>query len=115
MGGVVHVPWYATGFRGDDLEAALERISAVSLRYNASYYTVYRNRDDRYKFLQSIEFEDKLDWERYWYGPEFTDFRAACQGWFQIPVIYTWNDRVCEGSAVTRSGKNGAATPAHTA
>ncbi|MCW3030549.1 MAG: hypothetical protein JWM66_682, partial [Solirubrobacterales bacterium] len=27
MAGVVHVPWYATGFRGDQLEAALADIA----------------------------------------------------------------------------------------
>ena len=55
MSGVVHVPWYATGFRGDQLQAELERVSALSVRYGATHYTVYRGRDDRYKFLQVLD------------------------------------------------------------
>jgi hypothetical protein len=95
--GVVHIPWYATGFRSDDLADALERVSAVSVRYNARSYVVYRARDDRYKFLQVLEFETKLDWERYWEGPELIEFRINCSGWFQVPVVYAWQDIVIRG------------------
>ena len=94
MAGVLHIPWYATGFRGDKLEAALIEISAIAPRYGATGYAVYRARDDRYKFLQMLNFEDKLDFERYWSGPEFTDFRIVCSGWFQVPIAYAWHDLV---------------------
>ena len=104
MSGVVHVPWYATGFRGDQLQAELERVSALSVRYGATSYAVYRSHDDRYKFLQVVAFEEHVEWDRYWSGPELTDFRIYCQGWFQVPIVYTWNDLVCEGRAVTRTG-----------
>ena len=52
MAGVVHIPWYATLFRGDKFEEALEEIAPLALRYGATDYAVYRSRDDRYKFLQ---------------------------------------------------------------
>ena len=96
--GIVQIPWYATGFRGNDLSEALERISALSLRYGARSHVVYRARDDRYKFLQVIEFENKLDWERYWQGPDLIAFRIECSGWYQVPVVYAWHDVVCAGS-----------------
>jgi hypothetical protein len=94
MAGFVHVPWYATGFRGDKLQAALIEITSMAPRYGATGYSIYRGRDDRYRLLQMLEFEDKLDWERYWEGPEFSDFRTICAGWYQIPVLYSWHDRV---------------------
>ena len=72
MAGVVHIPWYATLFRGDKFEAALQEIAPVALRYGATEYGVYRSRDDAYKFLQLATFEDKADFERYWYGEEFS-------------------------------------------
>ena len=95
--GVVHIPWYATVFRGDRLEAALREIAPVALRYGATRYLVYRNRDDMYKFLQTANFADKGDFEAYWYGPEFIDFRTIYQGYYQVPVLYTWADLVIEG------------------
>jgi hypothetical protein len=97
MAGSVHIPWYATGFRGDKLADALADIAAIAPRYGATYYTVYRSRDDLYRFLQVADFESKLDWERYWSGPEFTAFRTMRSSWYQVPVLYVWNDVVTVG------------------
>ncbi|MEA2227895.1 MAG: hypothetical protein QOF04_1525 [Solirubrobacteraceae bacterium] len=98
MAGVVHIPWYATGFRGDKLQDALADISAVALRYGARSHSVYRYNDDRYKFLQTAEFEHKADFEAYWYGPEFVDFRVICSGWYQVPVLYGWTELIASGT-----------------
>ena len=98
--GTVIVPWYATGFRADGLEAALNEIAPLALRYGASAYAVYRYRDDRYKFQQFATFEREVDWERYWEGREMTDFRARHSGWYQVPVLYGWWDLTASGSLV---------------
>jgi hypothetical protein len=97
MAGIVHIPWYATVFRGDSLEAALKEIAPVALRYGATEFGVHRGRDDSYKFLQMSYFKDKSDFERYWYGEEFTLWRADCSSWYQVPVLYAWNDVVLAG------------------
>jgi quinol monooxygenase YgiN len=94
---VLHLGWYATGFRGDDLEAALQQLTPISLRYGARHYEVFRQREDRYKFLMSIEFDDKADWDAFWFGDEFTEMRAACSGWYQVPLLYYWQDLVSVG------------------
>jgi quinol monooxygenase YgiN len=107
MAGVVHIPWYATGFRADTLEAALADVAAAALRYGARSYAVHRSRDDRYKFLQTAEFEDKLDWERYWNSPEMTEFRVLTSGWYQVPVLYYWNDLVIAGALDGSGNGNG--------
>jgi hypothetical protein len=98
MAGTVIVPWYATGFRADGFEAALNDIATVALRYGASSYTVYRSKDDRYRFQQLAHFAEHLDWERYWDGPEMTDFRTRHSGWYQIPVLYGWWDLTAGGN-----------------
>jgi hypothetical protein len=98
--GVVHIPWYATFFRGDAFDAALGEISQVSLRYGATDYRVYRSRDDAYKFLQMFSFEDKTSWEAFWYGPEFVHMRGAFAGYYQVPVLYVWHDLVHQGGLV---------------
>ncbi len=97
MAGVIHLPVYATGFHGDDLEAALAQLAPISTRYGSSRYEVFRSRDDRYKFLMTIVFDAHHDWDRFWFGEEFTDFRAACSGWFQVPLLYSWHDLVSYG------------------
>jgi hypothetical protein len=98
MAGTVIVPWYATGFRSNDFEGALNEIAAVALRYGADSYAVYRSRDDRYKFQQLASFAEHADWERFWDGPEMVDFRARHSGWYQIPLLYGWWDRTAAGS-----------------
>ena len=97
-GGAVHIPWYATAFRPDRLQEALADIAPVALRYGATSYSVFRFRDDRYRFLQTATFPDKLSWERYWMGDEFTRWRSVHNGWVQVPVLYQWSDVVAEGS-----------------
>ena len=99
--GVVQIPWYATVFRGDQLEAALKEIAPLALRYGATDYRVYRSNDDRYKFTQMATFASKLDWERYWYGDDFGAWRADFSSFYQVPVVYTWADLVIAG------GRNG--------
>ncbi|HEV7804416.1 MAG TPA: antibiotic biosynthesis monooxygenase [Solirubrobacteraceae bacterium] len=95
--GVVHLPFYATGFRSDDLEAALAKLAPISTRYGATRYEVFRSRDDRYKFLMTVEFDDKSRWDAFWFGGEFTDMRTACSSWFTVPLLYSWHDQVTFG------------------
>ena len=98
MAGVVHIPWYATLFRGDKFEQALEVIAPLALRYGGSEYAVYRSRDDRYRFLQLATFEHKADFERYWNGEDFSVWRADYSSWYQVPVLYAWNDLIVRGA-----------------
>jgi quinol monooxygenase YgiN len=98
MAGVVHIPWYATLFRGDRFEEALEQIAPIALRHGATEYAVYRSRDDAYRFLQLATFENKADFERYWNGEDFSLWRADYSGWYTVPVLYVWHDLVMRGS-----------------
>jgi hypothetical protein len=111
MAGTVIVPWYATGFRGDTFEEALNEVAQVALRYGASSYGVYRARDDRYKFQQLASFDEHVDWERYWQGPEMTYFRAAHSSWYQVPVLYGWWDLTTSGALATEQVASGNGHP----
>lgn len=95
--GTVHVPFYATVFRADQFEAALQEIAPLSLRYGAKKFFVYRGGDDRYRFSLYIEFESNSDWQRFWYGDDFNAWREKYSSWYQIPVVYDWGQTVMEG------------------
>jgi len=97
-GGWAFIGWYATLFRGDRMEKALNEIGPVALRYGATAWAVYRSRGDRYSFSQYAYFEDGLDFERYWYGPEFNRWRQVHQGWFQVPVVPDFHDQIGSGA-----------------
>jgi hypothetical protein len=42
-----------------------------------------------------------------------TDFRIYCQGWFQVPVVYAWNELVCRGEAVRHAPAAASPTSGH--
>lgn len=98
-----HINWYATGLRGDDMEAALDQVSSIAGRYGATHWVVYRSAEDRYKFLQIVDFTNKDDFQKYWYSDEAREMRAAMSGAFQNPVVYTPQTIVTEGNAVSSS------------
>jgi len=98
MGGVVVVPWYATGFRANGFAEDLQEVAAVALRYGATSYAVYRSQADKYRFQQMAAFADHLGWDRYWQGPEMVYFRTVHSSWYQVPVLYDWWDLETSGA-----------------
>ena len=108
MAVVFNVPWYVTGFRGDQFEVALQEIAPVALRYGAVDWAVYRYKDDRYKFQQIATFEDAADYNLYWNGPEFSAWRADYSGWYQVPALYYPMRLVAEGRIGGEPNGNGA-------
>ena len=97
MAGVVNIPCYPTVFRADKFAFGLGDMAPVARRSGASDYEVMRSNDDRYRFWQFAHFESKADFERYYYGPEFINWRADYTSYFQVPVVYSWFDRVVAG------------------
>ncbi len=98
MAGTVIVPWYATGFRADAFEKDVSEVASVALRYGATSYAVYRSQDDRFRIHQFAAFDEHMDWERYWEGPEMVEFRARHSSWYQVPVLYGWWELSTSGS-----------------
>jgi hypothetical protein len=109
----VIVPWYATGLRANAFELALNEVAAAALRYGATSYAVYRSQEDAYRFQQLAEFSESRDWERYWDGPEMTEFRVQHSSWYQVPVLYGWWTRTVGGGIEQRGGAAGAETNGH--
>ena len=110
MAGTVIVPWYATGFRTNDFEEALNEVAAIALRYGASSYAVYRAARRPLPLPAARAFDEHLDWERYWDGPEMTEFRVRHSSWYQVPVLYGWWDHTAGGAVEAgpiTSGANG--------
>lgn len=97
MAGLVHIQWYATVLRQEELAAEIGLAAPVALRYGATKYSVQRSRDDRYKIIQMAWFEERNDWYRYWESPEMVEFRRRNSGHYQIPVTYVWYDELAAG------------------
>jgi len=98
MAGVVHINWYATVFRKNDLAAEIVQAASQALRYGATQYAVHRSQDDRYKILQMTWFDSHEGWYRYWDSPEMMEFRRRNSGHFQIPITYVWHEELAAGA-----------------
>lgn len=96
-----HLAFYAVALRGNDVDAALSQLAPISARYGASHWGVYRSQDDLYKFLLTVDFDDKNGFQKFWYGPEAEDFRVSMQGSYQNPVQYATHVVSTSGTAVT--------------
>ena len=51
---------------------------------------------------------DKLDFERYWYGEDFSDWRRDYSSFYQVPIVYSWNDLVFQGALEPAAANGGA-------
>ncbi len=98
MAGVVHIPWYATLFRGDQFEAArrADRAARAPLRRDrVRDLPVARRRATRSCSWRASR--RRPQFERYWYGEEFSIWRADYQSFYQVPILYVWHDLVVRG------------------
>ena len=94
---VVFILWHANPFRGDKFEDAWRPAAAAALDYGASWWAFYRSKDDPLDFTQVAIFEDKKQWERYWYSEQLAEARAEASGLFQVPVTPIWQRVVATG------------------
>lgn len=95
---VVEIHWNCNPFRGDRFEELWRPVVEASLEYGARSYAFYRGQDDPWQFQQVMVFDDKLDFERYWYAEEIVDARARAAGLFQVPVQPIYLYEVTTGS-----------------
>ncbi len=89
---VVFILWHANPFRGDKFEDAWRPVAEAALKYGASWWALLRAADGRLDFTQLALFQDKLDWDRYWYSEEIAEARALASGLFQVPVLPTYHE-----------------------
>jgi hypothetical protein len=87
---VVEITWNVNPFRGDAFEEAWRAAAEAALDYGAGGWAFFRSKDDPLVFKQYAAFEEKLDFERYWYSEEISQARAEAAGLFQVPLLPVW-------------------------
>jgi hypothetical protein len=91
---MVVINWVANPFRGDSLEEAWKPAAEAVTKYGARAWAWNRSKDDPLSFMQVAVFENKIDFERYWYSEETAEARIACAGLFQVPLLPVWYEAV---------------------
>ena len=88
--GFVVINWVANPFRGDKFEEGWAFAAAQVVHYGATAWAFVRSKDDPLSFMQFAAFENKLDFERYWYSEEIAAARVRVAGWYQVPLLPIW-------------------------
>ncbi|WP_320669608.1 hypothetical protein [Patulibacter defluvii] len=105
----VHLPYYATGLRHDQLAEALEALTPELLRVGALEVRVDRSKEDAYRFRQVIHVADKATWAKVWNSEPFVAFRTTKIAWYQKPLAYELYEPLTTGTAAGVSDVRGEA------
>ncbi|HWH44936.1 MAG TPA: hypothetical protein VNT32_09410 [Thermoleophilaceae bacterium] len=102
--GVIVVPWVANPFRGDRFEEFWLPHAEAVMRYGAGGWAFFRSKEGLLDFTQIAFFEEKLDFERYWYSEEISAARAEASGLFQVPILPEYHQVAGMGGALLPAG-----------
>ena len=94
---MVVIPWVANPFRGDRLEEAWRPAAAAVTKYGAKAWAWTRSKDDPLSFTQFAAFQNKMDFERYWFAEETAEARVQIGGLYQVPILPVWFECVSWG------------------
>jgi hypothetical protein len=100
MAFMVQIRWVANPFRGDDFAEGWLPAAEAVMDFGATKWAFYRAQDGRLDFIQTAEFEDKHDFERYWYSERIAEARTKLAGRYQVPLLPTFHEIVGSGEAV---------------
>ena len=97
---VCRLDWHIAPFRGDRWLDAWEPVAEKCTAYGAKSWSLTRAVDNRLSFQQTMVWEDKADFERYWYSQEVAEAREAVIGWYDIPLLPTWHTLLAAESII---------------
>jgi hypothetical protein len=86
----VEINWITNPFRAEKFAAIWLPAAEAVLDFGATGWAFIRSTDDPQHFVQLALFEQKMDFERYWYAPEIADYRVQATGLFQVPIQPVW-------------------------
>jgi hypothetical protein len=87
---ILEINWITNPFRAEKFRNIWLPAAAAVLDFGATGWAFIRSTDDPQHFVQLGLFADKLDFERYWYSPEISDYRVQATGLFQVPIQPIW-------------------------
>lgn len=83
--------WHIVPFRTDRWYEAWAPAAARCLSYGASSWSLTRSIADPLAFRQSMIFEKRSDFERYWYSDEISRARESIIDLFDKPLLPDWH------------------------
>jgi hypothetical protein len=91
MAEVCTLDWHITPFRADRFLDLWEPAAAKAPAFGAKSWSLIRSTDDPLAFRQTMIWESRSDFERYWYSDEIAQARATIIDLYDIPLLPAWH------------------------
>jgi hypothetical protein len=88
---VCTLDWHITPLRGERWLDVWEPVAAKCAAFGAKSWTLTRSVDDPLHFQQTMVWESRADFERYWYSEEVGQAREQVIGLYTIPLLPEWH------------------------
>jgi heme-degrading monooxygenase HmoA len=100
MAEVCYIDWHVTPFRADRFLEIWRPAAGRALAFGAKSWSLTRNVDDPLHIRQMAVWDDREDFDRYWYSEEIAEARAEASGLFQVPILPQWLRAVDAGNVI---------------
>ena len=91
---IVYIEWHIHPFRADRWFEIWEPAAARAMAFGAKGWSLTRNIEDPLHIRQSATWNNREDFERYWYSEEITSAREAAMSYYGKPVLPVWHSLV---------------------
>ena len=98
MSEVCVLDWHIAPFRADRWLDVWETAAARMPAFGAKSWSLTRSDEDTLAYEQTMVWEDKADFERYWFSPEIAEARQSVIGWYVIPLLPEWHTLIAAQS-----------------
>ncbi len=92
MAEVNRLDWHIAPFRADRWLDLWEPAAAKMPAYGAREWSLTRAIDDPLAFQQTSLWEQRSDFERYWFSDEIAKVREQIIGYYDLPLLPTWHN-----------------------
>jgi len=90
MAHISEISWHITPFRAQKWIDLWEPAAAKAMEYGAIDWRIYRSTEDPLSFRQVITWNEKTDFENYWYSEELSAFREQIIDLYDKPLLPLW-------------------------
>ena len=94
MSEVIYIDWHVTPFRADRFLEVWRPAAARAPAFGARSWSLTRNTEDPLHIRQTMVWEGREDFERYWYSEEISAAREATINYYSMPVLPVWHSLV---------------------
>jgi|SRR3954451_24918956 len=88
---VCDIDWHVAPFRTDRWYEAWLPSAGRALAFGATSWSLTRSVDDPLAFRQSAVWNDRADFERYWYSEEIATARERIIDLYDKPLLPSWH------------------------